>query len=602
MGHIQAVIDEKPELRVVILFDEADNFLDADARDQFQVVEGLRTLMLDTERHFKVVFAGLHNVQRFQGIPNQPLAHFGSPLLVGPLEVTAAQQLVRQPLEILGYRFDDSGTILRILSYTNYHPGLIQLFCHELLKRLQRQQKTISPPYSVTQGDVEAVYLLPQVRDGIRDRFNWTLALDKRYQAIVWAMILEQFDTPGGDAHAYTPAHLLELARYWWPRGFDKVASDQLRSLLNEMEGLGVLVRDASGSYRLRSPNLVHLVGTKTDIEDRLLALSDKEPEEPFDADSHHALLDDKKWQYSPLTYAQERRLNAHKFGVGLIFASEATGSAHLKAAFGRFIPTDLSETKADYREIPSTKRGTELKQWLGQYLNTNRNNYERLILRCSLQGKPEEMLEAVQIAHQVCQRHERSRKRWGRIFFIFEPESTWNWLSLSQKQREAIEDKVDVVTFPRRWNLSGIRQRLRQQNKMDLDGVCRRVLEVTGGWPALLEKLFESCEADNDPRHAAETIEREMGDSNSKLSQDFKRSLGINNVNVAERILKSIKNLQEDGQEVPVDLITPEHIEGSPNLSQDQCNTAIEYLQRMGCIERQGSDLSVESTVLHLI
>ena len=135
-------MDERPERRVLMLFDEADNFLDADAKDQFQVVERLRTLMLDTERRFKVIFAGLHNVQRFQGIPNQPLAQFGTPLLVGPLEPSAAQQLVCEPLEVLGYRFDDddAGTVLRILSYTNYHPGLIQLFCHELLKRLQQRR------------------------------------------------------------------------------------------------------------------------------------------------------------------------------------------------------------------------------------------------------------------------------------------------------------------------------------------------------------------------------------------------------------------------------------------------------------------------------
>ena len=609
---IQTVMDEEPERRVTILFDEADNFLDADANDRFQVVDGLRTLMSRTERRFKAVFAGLHNVQRFQGIPNQPLAHFGAPLLVGPLEVTAAQQLVRKPLEVLGYRFDDSGAILRILSYTNYHPGLIQLFCYELLKRLQQQRRNVSPPYSVTRDDVEAVYLLPQVRDGIRDRFNWTLGLDKRYQAIVWAMILKQIDTQGGYAHAYASADLLKLAQYWWPQGFDKVASDQLRGPLDEMEGLGVLVRDSSGSYRLRSPNLVRLIGTKADIEERLLILSDEEPEEAFDADSHHARIEDQVGQYSPLSYAQERRLNVQKFGVCLVFASEATGLAHLNVAFERFIPANLpatkddnKETRSDYKEIPSTKRGTELKQWLGQHLRTSRNNYERLILYCFLQGKTEDLLETVQVAHQVCQRREHSRKRWTRIFFIFDPKSTWNWLSLSQQQREEIEDKVDVITFPRRWNLSGIRQRLRQQNKMDLDEVCRRALEVTGGWPSLLDKLFESCGADNDPRSAAKIIERDLGDSNSQFSQDFKYSLGINNV--AERILKFIKNLQEDGQEVPVDLITPEYVEGSPSLSQDECNTAIEYLQRMGCLERQydkqRSDLlSVEPTVLHLI
>ena len=597
MRRIREVMAEQPKRRVLMLFDEADNFLDADAEYRFQVVEGLRTLMLDTQRRFKVVFAGLHNVQRFQGIPNQPLAHFGAPLLVGPLEPTAAQQLVREPLEVLGYQFDDNaGTILRILSYTNYHPGLIQLFCHELLKRLQQQ--STSPPYSIAQNDVEAVYLLPQVRDGIRERFDWTLALDPRYQAIVWVMIFDQIGTRDGYAQAYAPADLLKLSRDWWPKGFDKVDSDQLKGLLDEMRGLGILVRDASGYYRLRSPNLVRLVGTETDIEERLLALSDKEPEEPFDADSHHTMVDAQGGQYSPLTYAQERRLNVAQFGVGLVFASDATGLAHLKAAFRHFIPTDLPETKGDYQEIPSTVlSATGLQGWLKRYLDEHRN-YERLILYCSLQGMQVNLLETVRIAHKVCQQHERSKKRSMRILFVFDPKSTWNWLSLSQQQRQELENQVDVVTFPRRWNLSGIRQRLRQQDKMDLDPVCRAVLEGTGGWSSLLDELFKRCGLQNDPRSAVDTIKRDLGDPDSQLSQDFKRSLGLSDV--TERVLRFVKTEGDREKGISVEFVDPEFVNG---LSQSECDTAVTYLQRLGCIELQGDQLSVERTVFrHLL
>src|SRR5690606_40133665 len=78
----------------------------------------LREIMVQTDRRFKVIFAGLQDVQRFQGLPNQPLAHFGSPQRVGPLEPRPAQQLIKEPLEAVGYRIDGP-SILRILSYTN---------------------------------------------------------------------------------------------------------------------------------------------------------------------------------------------------------------------------------------------------------------------------------------------------------------------------------------------------------------------------------------------------------------------------------------------------------------------------------------------------
>ena len=144
--YIREAMLQFPQRRALVMFDEADDFLDVDSRDGFRVVLALRELMLKTHRHFKVIFAGLHNVQRFQGIPNQPLAHFGTPLCVGPLEPLAAQQLVRQPLEALGYRFVDDATVLRVLSYTNYHPGLIQLFCQELLKRLHMRTGELITP------------------------------------------------------------------------------------------------------------------------------------------------------------------------------------------------------------------------------------------------------------------------------------------------------------------------------------------------------------------------------------------------------------------------------------------------------------------------
>ena len=67
--------------------------------------------------------------------------------------------MVRQPLEVLGYRFGDDGAVLRILSYTNYHPGLIQYFCQELLKQLRNHSSTILPPYQIQQEDVG---MLPQ--------------------------------------------------------------------------------------------------------------------------------------------------------------------------------------------------------------------------------------------------------------------------------------------------------------------------------------------------------------------------------------------------------------------------------------------------------
>ena len=78
-----------------MLFDEADNFLAADQARNFEIVSTLRTLMDDTQRRFKTVFTGLHNVQRYEGVPNQPFAHLRG-LEVGPLDPQSPPRLDRR--------------------------------------------------------------------------------------------------------------------------------------------------------------------------------------------------------------------------------------------------------------------------------------------------------------------------------------------------------------------------------------------------------------------------------------------------------------------------------------------------------------------------
>src|SRR5262249_9575947 len=50
--------------RIVLLLDEADAFLESEGKSGFPNLFRLKGLMDLTDRRFKVVFAGLHNVQR----------------------------------------------------------------------------------------------------------------------------------------------------------------------------------------------------------------------------------------------------------------------------------------------------------------------------------------------------------------------------------------------------------------------------------------------------------------------------------------------------------------------------------------------------------
>ena len=589
--HLCDALKNSPGRRVLVMFDEADDLLDADAQDGFRVIVALRELMTETGRRFKLVFAGLHNVQRFQGIPNQPLAHFGAPLCVGPLEPDAAQKLVRQPLQALGYQFSDNAAMLRILSYTNYHPGLIQLYCSELLKRFHARVESSSPPFAIEQTDVEAVYRAPANRKNISDRFDWTLALDTRYQAIAWSMIFDQMETRDSYARSYSPSEILAMVRYCWPQGFDRTLDEELRGLLDEMCGLGVLVRNEDGHYRLRSPNLVRLMGTDTEILRRLDALREKQPPEPFEANHHHAWLDEKGHTYSPLTYAQETRLNPQHSGVGLIFASAASGLTVLPNAIRRFAAQESLGSYGRFATVPPwIKAGERLPSWLESEIQAAGQCEYIVILGQPVGATAEELVNLVESAQSFCEKH-GARRKVLRIVFLLDPPATFTWLRQDPGRRTALEERLDAAITPRRWNITGLRPRMMKLDKMATDEICQCVLQVTGGWAHLLDRLLERAGKNIDVRPAVEQMERELLDLGQPLAVQFRETLGIQGNEIARRTLEFIA--QE--KQVTAEFVTPVMLGGQPDLSTGECSQALEYLLRMGLVDQQGDVLTVE-------
>lgn len=579
--------------RVIILFDEADNFLDADARDNFKVTESLRTLMLDTQRRFKVVFAGLHNVQRFQALPNQPLAHFGTPIVIGPLEPTPAIGLITEPLFVLGFRFEDDAGPLRILSYTNYHPGLIQLFCQHLLSRMRSRLNKL-PPYYIRQNDIEAVYL--QVKDRVRERFDWTLALDMSYQAIAWSLSEDQMQVRDGYSRSYSADEILRIVRYWWPQGFPNDVP-YLRSILTEMIGLGVLVKDNHGNYRLRSPNLVRLMGTETEIQEQLLLLADKQPARLHDTSHYHVPLDDRASRYSPLTYEQERSLNQRKDGVGLVFASEGSGLKELRQTFLKFVDSDGGRNPKGFEEIPlyvSSK--ADLDRWLDAFMLRNADHDYLLAYYALTESNQEELRELVRAALDYC-RTKRSKKQTLRVIFVFDPQSTWRWLTLPVEEWREMEQQADAAVYPRLWDLVGVQQRLTQHDKIANQDVCQKVLHATGGWHLLMDTLFDRVGRKDDPRDIATMIAAEWNNPDSALRKQLNHTLGLPKIGLVAQITSF---LDREGP-VPMELITPEFL-GVNSLSQQDVDASLELMLRMNYIHLDNENVLLDKFVKTLI
>jgi hypothetical protein len=300
---IRAWLGAKPERRLLLMLDECDFFLRADARNRFRNVVLLRDLMsdADTGGRFKVVFSGLHDVARYRRLPNQPLSHLPQPLVIGPLDATSASSLVRRPLHALGFRITDP-QVDRIVTYCACNASVIQLTCGRLVERLRSLPVDGPAPWPVPDDVLVELLRSAEVEKGVRDRLNLTLELDHRYKLLAYLMAAAAVSD--GLGTAVTAADLRRQAVEYWPEGFASQGLDDVRSLCDELVGLGVFAGDAEVGYRMLSPATVRLFGDPDDIGDELLRASeDYEPDLIAGAAGHRIQIGEAR--FSPLTAGQ---------------------------------------------------------------------------------------------------------------------------------------------------------------------------------------------------------------------------------------------------------------------------------------------------------
>ena len=233
--------------RILMLVDEADAFLDAERRPKqgYRVLEQIKRLMEQTARKFKVVFAGLHNVQRAARDPNTPFAHLGEAIRIGPMlpeiDGDEIQNLIRSPLEALGYRFISNDSVVRIAAETNYYPALAQQFCKELLKTLREQADAsggAGPPIPIQSELVDSVFSARETRNRMRNLFSWTIELDPRYEFLTYLIARKSFDNEDMRPQAVPLAEIREDALKEWRKGFSSDSSFWMfEVLLEEMVG-----------------------------------------------------------------------------------------------------------------------------------------------------------------------------------------------------------------------------------------------------------------------------------------------------------------------------------------------------------------------------
>ena len=472
---IRTRLEENESMRIVLLLDESDDLLDCDSGRDFMLVRRLRALMASTERRFKVVFAGLQSVQRYNSWKNHPFAQLGSELVVNPLSPVAAQDLIIRPLRALGFAFERAGLILRILSQTNYHPGLIQIICYRLLENLYEKllwRDQDGPIRQITNDDILAVERDTAVMEDIRNRFDWTLDLDDRYKVLTYALVL----TPDPSA-PHLESEFMSIGGSWWPAVFETMDAQSLRAVLDEMVGLGVLLReheDDSGrrQYRLRSPNLLRLLGPQEAIEAELERIISRDHVSRSNPRNFHPIVDRKSIIFGPLTNEQQGQISVHSrpFHLSIISGSEALGLGQVERQFdwllsrnrndGDQVSSNDSKSRSSvsidhdhWKKIKLNERMQEdvfIKE-LQNVFRPRRRNHRYAVVRLreiKFTGTLSALFDRfVGALGQFCTNESK-----GHLIVLLNPYETWLWLGDRYRERVLAQSRVTGLVL-RRWS-----------------------------------------------------------------------------------------------------------------------------------------------------
>jgi hypothetical protein len=501
VGHILDTLQENPDKYLYLLLDETDCFLDNDSSLHFPIIRQLRGMMATTGRRFKVILAGLQSVQRYKNWKNHPFAQLGTALVVRPLNPEPAQKLILNPLHALGFVFEKTGLILRILSQANYHPGLIQIFCHRLIEKMYIKWGNRASDQIVRTIDIDDLLTIerdPNFIEDIRNRFDWTLDLDDRYKVLVYSLVLTEDPTSSCSEREF-----MDRARSWWPVVFDKMDQQQLRAVLDEMDGLGVLVREDEGTkrmYRLRSPNLLRLLGTPEQIEDELQRIISLDKPRIVNSRNFHSKISEKPILFGPMTKEQEGQISneLNTFGITIISGSIALGLD--------VVPEQIKSVFAEVKEWREIKAPSQYNAAPEKFISffkdgfKSRNGVNKYVI-VDLAFFPSGFnisvfaLNILETLGKICTKNNR-----GHIFLLMDPQHSWNWLGESEHEAIIQHNRVNSIEL-KRWSNGAI------TNALENLGILARakangedIFAITFGWHNLinigLQSIYESSKS----------------------------------------------------------------------------------------------------------
>ncbi|HEX5534257.1 MAG TPA: hypothetical protein VFX33_11000 [Actinomycetales bacterium] len=569
--------------RLLILLDECDRFFEADVPECTET-RRLRGLGEDSRGRAKVVFAGLHSVQRFTRLArNGPFSHLAqTPTVVGPLTPQFAADLIVHPMRALGFEFADVDLVNRVLGFCSYQPFLLQIFGSRMVQVMQDKrirQPLTPPPYTIEAADVDAVEQDASLRSDITAAFKDTLALDDRYNVI--ANVLAQHARDNGLETRLSDRELRDECAGWWPQGFDKLDSEGFRAYLQEMVGLGVLAPNHDGQgWHLRGPNALRMIGTAQEIEARLLgAERESRLEEAVVLDSRPGLDDGRR--SAPLTINQiDYLLGAGGNQVRVVLGNRATGindvERTLRDATGRVAGWTLPPIGSAnaYRKALAAGRPSE----------------RRLLISDLTLGSDKPCRESLEQARTILPTAAEATRS---VVLVSSAAQLGFWRDVLGDTETERAGGGDTVVVLRRYGRRALRDWAQYHSAYETDARLARLTATTGGWPFLLDRVLELRARHKDQDRALHELEQWLGRKDG--AQEFADTVGLLEDESVKAAYDAVVEQLGTGWNSEADCVAAIELAGH---APDDAHWALTCLETLQTLDRDATRLRVESAL----
>jgi hypothetical protein len=143
------------ENKIVFIFDEIDGLLEFDKKNGYKLMITFRTLSQDGSCQF--IFAGFKELYNTRRKIENPMYNFCEEIILDPLDDEAALYLTTKPMESIGIRYKNPEDRNLILEFTARHPNLMQFFCQQLVKKVEKHSR-IEDRRTIFEEDVHDLF------------------------------------------------------------------------------------------------------------------------------------------------------------------------------------------------------------------------------------------------------------------------------------------------------------------------------------------------------------------------------------------------------------------------------------------------------------